>query len=352
MPLILLGTGTAVVLGLLVAALAVPSARERAGNGVLLALLAVLGGLVVVGTLGRLGIGARALSVVTLAGFAAVPPLAALYARRVLQPDRPLSRADLVYAAPPAVALVVLAVVGALRPAGASLLVGAGWWAYVVGLQAVGVGFGVVAWRAWRAGDRSPEAGRVLAVFAAHWALSAASWLAVGAGAGGAAAVLEAGSLVALLAFGGLAAVLGLRALPALRPAPPAPYASDALGEAERTRLADRLRRLVDEDRPHLDPDLTAATLAEQLGATPRELSQVLTLEFSSGFYEFVNGLRVEAAKRRLADPDCGDETVLSILYASGFNAKSTFHRAFREHVGQTPSAYRREALMRHRTAA
>lgn len=351
MPLVLLGTGTAVVLGLLVAALAAPASRKRPGNGALLALLTTLAGLVVVGMLGRLGMGARPVTVVSLAGFVAVPPLAALYARRVLGAASPRPQVLLVYAAPPLIALVALGVAGMLRPAGSSLFTTAGLWAYIAGLQLVALAFGGVAWRAWRARERPRETGLVLGVFGLHWLLSAASWVAGGAGWPAAAAVLEAGSLVALLAFGAAAAVLGLRALPALRPAPPAPYASDALDEDDRARLADRLRRLVAEEQPHLDPDLTAATLAEKLGATPRELSQVLTLEFASGFYEFVNGLRVEAAKRRLADPACADETVLSILYASGFNAKSTFHRAFREHVGQTPSAFRREALARRQAA-
>ena len=101
--------------------------------------------------------------------------------------------------------------------------------------------------------------------------------------------------------------------------------------------------------RLYLDPELSAAALAAHLGASPRELSEVLNVEIGQRFFEFVNGHRVAEAQRRLRDPEHADATILEVLYASGFNSKSAFHRAFREAVGTTPSAYRRQgAAPRH----
>ena len=93
--------------------------------------------------------------------------------------------------------------------------------------------------------------------------------------------------------------------------------------------------------QPFLDPELSAADLADALGLTSRELSQVLNTEIGEGFFEFVNRYRIEDATRQLASPEHAEDTILEILYRSGFNSKSAFHRAFKANVGMTPSAYR-----------
>ena len=53
---------------------------------------------------------------------------------------------------------------------------------------------------------------------------------------------------------------------------------------------------------------------------------------------------KFEEAKQRLADPS-SERTILDILQDCGFSTKSNFNRAFRQHVGTTPSAYRKRAL-------
>ena len=315
-----LQSATAVLLAVGLAALAGPTARQRAEARWLAALVAVLLALVVGGM-------ARAPWPSMVAGFAAVPVLAA----RVVVPVG--GRAAVAHALGP---IAVVALAGSIGSTGVPV---------ALGVLALGIGYGAWAVRRWRAGERPPALGVALAVFAVHWVLSMASWLAFALGApAGLARAAEVGSLVTRGGFGATVAALGVRHLPALAPSPPAPYA-DGLGTPDRDRLAERLRRLVAEERPHLDPGLSAAALAERLGASPRELSEILTVAFESSFYDFVNGLRVEEATAALADPARADDTILEILYASGFNSKSAFHRAFRARVGQTPSAYRRAAL-------
>ncbi|WP_164118697.1 helix-turn-helix domain-containing protein, partial [Sphingorhabdus sp. Alg239-R122] len=62
--------------------------------------------------------------------------------------------------------------------------------------------------------------------------------------------------------------------------------------------------------------------------------------KLSFSFFDFVNGYRVSAAQDiLLSSPDM---TVLEILYAVGFNSKSSFNTAFRKHTGSTPTQYRR----------
>ena len=370
-----LSVGAALVLALIAAALAAPAARQRPGGRALLALVAAGALLTARAAAFALGwAGSEVATALALALFATLPPLAALYARGALGGVR-LSRRDAVHAAWPLAALAVTGVLLARGPLGPTV-----WGAYALALQAVALGYGAWTLRLWRASRRPRWTGGVLAAFGVHWALSAGAWAASLAPAVPAAwgAPFEAGSMAALVGFGGAALALALRqsptlapeashapasgdsspahAPPVLAPAPvtpePAPYAHSGMPEADRQRLARRLREAFDCDRLHLDPELSAGALADAIGATPRELSEVLTRELGQSFFEAVAARRVEEATRRLADPAHARATILEVLHASGFNSKSAFHRAFRAHVGQTPSAYRREALGRRRQAA
>ena len=59
-------------------------------------------------------------------------------------------------------------------------------------------------------------------------------------------------------------------------------------------------------------------------------------------FSEFVNQLRLQAARRELRD---GERGVLDVALACGFRQVTFFNRLFRREVGCTPTEYRR----RHR---
>lgn len=101
----------------------------------------------------------------------------------------------------------------------------------------------------------------------------------------------------------------------------------------------DRLAEFMEEQHPYLDPDLSLSRLARRSGITPKELSGLINQRHGSHFFDFVNRYRIDYAKTLLAETK---QTVTDILYASGFNAKSSFNTAFRKHTGMTPSAYRR----------
>ena len=235
----------------------------------------------------------------------------------------------------PAAALAgVLMIAHALWPGSLYASV-AGWSVALGALQ----GFALVVFAriAMRLSEASTRYRVLFGVFALHWGFSAASGVAAVAGwVGG--AVLETLSIGMLLLVGLAAAALGVRtaasALPAFVEPPTVPEADEALGQ--------RLQSLLEEDRLYLDPDLTLETLATRAGAAERDVSRVLGSVLGGGYHDVVRRLRVGHAQRLLVERP--EATVLEVLYASGFNSKSAFHRAFRDHVEATPSAYRREA--------
>lgn len=94
-----------------------------------------------------------------------------------------------------------------------------------------------------------------------------------------------------------------------------------------------------------LESNLNLERFSEQIGLRPRDTSAVLKAHYQLNFFEFINRLRVEEAKRLLALPEFKDETILEVIYKSGFNSPSAFHRFFKRIVEVTPTEYRKQAI-------
>lgn len=92
--------------------------------------------------------------------------------------------------------------------------------------------------------------------------------------------------------------------------------------------------------KPHLNPDITLASLSDELGVSPEYLSGVLNSMLSMNFFDFVNHHRIEEFKVQCRDPKNQNLTLISIAYDCGFNSKATFNRVFKKWVGVTPSQY------------
>lgn len=125
-------------------------------------------------------------------------------------------------------------------------------------------------------------------------------------------------------------------------PLPAANQQGAAAGAKNGPRTA-RLRRHMATERPYLDPALTVKDLATQLAWPERELSVLINQELGRHFFDFVNDYRIDRAKELLRDPANARMTVLEILYAVGFNSKSSFNVAFKNRTGLTPTQYRKQ---------
>jgi AraC-like DNA-binding protein len=110
---------------------------------------------------------------------------------------------------------------------------------------------------------------------------------------------------------------------------------------AEMQALVRRLRDHMEQAQPHLNPSLTIQDLAQQLQVPVRELSLLINHHLGQHFFDFVNEYRIHQSMRLLKDPAQRGRTVLDILYAVGFNSKSSFNTSFKKLTGQTPSQYR-----------
>jgi AraC-like DNA-binding protein len=130
--------------------------------------------------------------------------------------------------------------------------------------------------------------------------------------------------------------------VPASVPSPttePAPaYARARLAEDDAAALEARIRTAMSEKQLYRRGGLTLGELADEVAATPHEVSQVLSTRLGRNFYTFINEHRIEHVKTELGR---SDRPVLDVAFEAGFQSKSTFNSAFRKATGMTPSEFR-----------
>jgi AraC-like DNA-binding protein len=93
------------------------------------------------------------------------------------------------------------------------------------------------------------------------------------------------------------------------------------------------------------DMGLSAATVAAQLGVTPRYVHLLLE-ETGRTFSRYVLEKRLVRAVELLRDPRRYDRKIAAIALDVGFANLSHFNRAFRRHFGDTPSGVRASSAM------
>lgn len=116
-------------------------------------------------------------------------------------------------------------------------------------------------------------------------------------------------------------------------------YEKSALSEEASTRISRKLHNVMERDNMHRDPNLSLWSLARHIGATPNHISQTLNEAIGKSFFDFVNDYRIAEAQTLLSTTN---DTILTITYDVGFNARSTFYKAFKRVTGQTPTTYRK----------
>jgi AraC-like DNA-binding protein len=129
---------------------------------------------------------------------------------------------------------------------------------------------------------------------------------------------------------------------PAMPVGAQAVYAKSPLGDAQRARIRRKLEASLTRDSIYKRSDLTLRALSAVLNESPHYVSQVISQDLDTSFYELLNDHRIAEAKRLLCSSP--DETVLSIAMTVGFNSKSAFHAAFRRCTGVTPTQFRQSA--------
>ncbi|KNX38442.1 helix-turn-helix transcriptional regulator [Luteipulveratus halotolerans] len=91
--------------------------------------------------------------------------------------------------------------------------------------------------------------------------------------------------------------------------------------------------------RAHLDEPVTVQDAADHVGYSPFHLTRMFTGTLGVSPVQYVAAHRFQRAKVLLL---AGQDPVVDVCMAVGFSSVGTFTRRFVEHVGTSPSAFRR----------
>ncbi|MCW2472645.1 helix-turn-helix domain-containing protein [Elizabethkingia anophelis] len=119
-------------------------------------------------------------------------------------------------------------------------------------------------------------------------------------------------------------------------------YQKSGLTEDNIEDIHSRLTRLLDTEKPFVNPNLTLNELAKMLDVHANSLSQVINSKEEKNFYELINEKRISEFLGKISDPENKQYTLLAIAFECGFNSKTSFNRNFKKHTGLTPSEYQK----------
>lgn len=123
------------------------------------------------------------------------------------------------------------------------------------------------------------------------------------------------------------------------RPDPWKQLRSTAIEESEEPNPANAAYRATLEtwlakDKPYLNPDFQLMDLRKALPLNRTYLSQLINMEYGCSFFQWVNGLRIEEAKRLKTEHP--DWTAQDIAERCGFSSVRVFYRTLSRETGMT----------------
>ncbi|HVO74541.1 MAG TPA: helix-turn-helix domain-containing protein, partial [Ignavibacteriaceae bacterium] len=123
-------------------------------------------------------------------------------------------------------------------------------------------------------------------------------------------------------------------------------YSASRLKHSDCEKIIERLNLLMLNEKPFLNPSITAEDLAQILKIPPKHLSQAVNTCLNKNFFNLINSYRIEEAKKLI---NCGkyqNQTLLALAYDVGFNSKSVFNAAFKKYAGITPKEFKNQPAL------
>jgi AraC-like DNA-binding protein len=123
----------------------------------------------------------------------------------------------------------------------------------------------------------------------------------------------------------------------------PAPrkYSGSSLSAQQKLALLDGLNRLMTEEKMFIIESLTIEDVASRLNSNSRYVSQVVNETYNRNFYTYINGFRIDEAKKLLLAEGSSKYSIQGIARTVGFASKSAFNQAFKRITGLTPSEFK-----------
>ncbi|WP_271784778.1 helix-turn-helix domain-containing protein [Aquimarina algiphila] len=104
--------------------------------------------------------------------------------------------------------------------------------------------------------------------------------------------------------------------------------------------IGKELNYLIQKEKIFLKPNLTLRDLSIQLNTSTHNISWYLNHVSKSNFYDYINHFRIKEFLSKIDNDEHLHHTILAIAMEVGFNSKSTFNKAFKFEVNDTPRNY------------
>lgn len=112
-------------------------------------------------------------------------------------------------------------------------------------------------------------------------------------------------------------------------------------GDRDAGELYFRLKELMEDPTVFTDPKINRKVIAEKLNTNEKYVYETIHSCYNMNVSDYITSLRLNHARKLLADPSSGHHNIQTIAFEAGFNSRSTFYRLFKEQYGMTPTEFR-----------
>lgn len=122
-------------------------------------------------------------------------------------------------------------------------------------------------------------------------------------------------------------------------------YSKSGLNEEEANTHLKKLLFIMENDKPYTNDKISLLDLANMVGISSHNLSEIINTKIEQNFYDFINTYRVEEVKKLIKKDIDQTYSILAHGFEAGFTSKSAFYSSFKKITGKTPAQFRREVL-------
>jgi AraC-like DNA-binding protein len=105
--------------------------------------------------------------------------------------------------------------------------------------------------------------------------------------------------------------------------------------------IVNNLEKVMKEDKPYLNKNLSLNLLADKLNSRTHIVSYVINSHYNVNFYNYINNFRFDYCKALMKNPKKQHLSIEGIALEGGFGSKSTFNTLFKKQSGMTPTQYK-----------
>lgn len=113
----------------------------------------------------------------------------------------------------------------------------------------------------------------------------------------------------------------------------------------QKSEIAGRLEKLMEEKKSYLNPDLNLYELSKTSNLNPKLISNYLKQEKGISVNEYINAYRVKEFEYLIREEKYRNYDVFSVAQEVGFNSRATFYRVFKKKTGTSPRCYIEQKL-------